>query len=90
LLQTHVVLKAFVAGQNLSELGHDRMMEIFGEVLFARPGCLLVVKVMPSPVLSQRGLSANGRARLEELARLLLLDILLNNGDRLPLIWENR
>eukprot|EP00055_Hartaetosiga_balthica_P014073 m.75397 g.75397 ORF g.75397 m.75397 type:complete len:403 (-) comp8480_c1_seq3:60-1268(-) len=30
------------------------------------------------------------KQRFSELARLLLLDILTNNGDRLPLIWDNR
>ncbi|EGD73156.1 hypothetical protein PTSG_04869 [Salpingoeca rosetta] len=31
-----------------------------------------------------------GRERFKELAALLLLDVLCNNGDRFPLIWDNR
>eukprot|EP00039_Didymoeca_costata_P019312 m.337022 g.337022 ORF g.337022 m.337022 type:complete len:402 (+) comp18025_c0_seq1:122-1327(+) len=35
-------------------------------------------------------LSENGHERLKELGRLLALDVLCNNGDRFPLIWDNR
>ena len=34
--------------------------------------------------------SAAGLVRLEELGRVLALDVLCNNGDRFPLIWDNR
>lgn len=34
--------------------------------------------------------STNGEARLRELGRILALDVLCNNGDRFPLIWDNR
>eukprot|EP00041_Stephanoeca_diplocostata_P016054 m.312304 g.312304 ORF g.312304 m.312304 type:complete len:397 (+) comp20238_c0_seq9:270-1460(+) len=35
-------------------------------------------------------LSPNGVKRLREIGRILALDVLCNNGDRLPLIWDNR
>ncbi|KAL6067313.1 hypothetical protein QOT17_008932 [Balamuthia mandrillaris] len=35
-------------------------------------------------------LSSNGTRRLRELGRLLALDVLTNNSDRLPLLWNNR
>eukprot|EP00040_Diaphanoeca_grandis_P015492 m.79125 g.79125 ORF g.79125 m.79125 type:complete len:396 (+) comp25182_c0_seq1:44-1231(+) len=35
-------------------------------------------------------LSENGKTRLRELGRILALDVLCNNGDRFPLIWDNR
>jgi len=35
-------------------------------------------------------LSENSKKRLKELATILALDILTNNGDRLPLIWPNQ
>eukprot|EP00730_Choanoeca_flexa_P013546 TRINITY_DN5442_c0_g1_i1.p1 TRINITY_DN5442_c0_g1~~TRINITY_DN5442_c0_g1_i1.p1 ORF type:complete len:414 (+),score=88.40 TRINITY_DN5442_c0_g1_i1:87-1328(+) len=67
--QTHVVLKAFVAGRNLDAHTAEDMQTIFGK--------------------SHAETEAQKR-RINELARLLLLDVLLNNGDRLPLIHDNR
>ena len=32
----------------------------------------------------------SGREHLREIGRLLVLDVLINNGDRFPLLWENR
>jgi len=34
--------------------------------------------------------SENGKKRLRELGRILALDVICNNGDRFPLIWDNR
>jgi hypothetical protein len=34
--------------------------------------------------------SSGGLTRLEEFGRVLLSDVLCNNGDRFPLIWDNR
>lgn len=34
--------------------------------------------------------SANGKTRLREIGRILALDVICNNGDRFPLIWDNR
>lgn len=65
---THVLLKEFLPGAHLGEIGGDRASEIFGG----------------------GGLSENGRSRLRELGRILALDVLCNNGDRFPLIWDNR
>eukprot|EP00045_Choanoeca_perplexa_P007536 m.69247 g.69247 ORF g.69247 m.69247 type:complete len:414 (-) comp14111_c0_seq1:3162-4403(-) len=67
--QTHVVLKAFVAGRNLDAYNSDDMQHIF---------------------TSGGAISESGQRRLSELSRLLLLDVLINNGDRLPLIHDNR
>eukprot|EP00054_Salpingoeca_dolichothecata_P027164 m.197762 g.197762 ORF g.197762 m.197762 type:complete len:93 (+) comp25882_c0_seq5:47-325(+) len=41
-------------------------------------------------IFQQSGLSDNGRKRLQEIGAVMLLDVLCNNGDRLPLIWDNR
>mmetsp|Transcript_23442 Transcript_23442/g.61391 ORF Transcript_23442/g.61391 Transcript_23442/m.61391 type:complete len:403 (+) Transcript_23442:63-1271(+) len=65
---THVLLKGFLPGGHLGEIGSERAAEIFGRA----------------------GLSDNGCARLREIGRILALDVLCNNGDRFPLIWDNR
>eukprot|EP00051_Salpingoeca_urceolata_P030448 m.8936 g.8936 ORF g.8936 m.8936 type:complete len:400 (-) comp3369_c0_seq2:86-1285(-) len=59
--QTHVLLKPFQRGKNLSQAGVKYATEFF-----QKPG------------------------QLEALGAVLVLDVLCNNGDRLPLIWENR
>eukprot|EP00054_Salpingoeca_dolichothecata_P027165 m.197774 g.197774 ORF g.197774 m.197774 type:complete len:396 (+) comp25882_c0_seq8:43-1230(+) len=41
-------------------------------------------------IFGKSGLSDNGRKRLQEIGAVMLLDVLCNNGDRLPLIWDNR
>lgn len=67
---THVLLKGFLPGSTLGDLGLERAVEIFGS--------------------GQGSLSDNGRRRLREIGRILSLDVLCNNGDRFPLIWDNR
>lgn len=44
----------------------------------------------PSVFGTAGALTSVGKERLRELGLMLLLDVLLNNGDRLPLIWKNR
>eukprot|EP01137_Pigoraptor_chileana_P002398 Opistho-2@41187 len=39
---------------------------------------------------SETSLSVNGKKRLREIGRLMGVDCLLNNSDRLPLVWDNR
>ena len=83
-----MVLKAFVAGRNLDAFSREEMQRIFNSVCLPASTCTTAFGDMPT--CKGAAISENGQQRLGELARLLLLDVLLNNGDRLPLIHANR